>query len=378
MPSYSLGHLKNHVLLRDLAALVTQDRATTATLLAHIAEVDARRLYADAAYSSMFDYCVRELGFSEDMAAKRIRAARTARRFPAIFTGIADGRLHVTGVCLITLPLKHLRGAAAAELITAVECKTKEEIQLMLAERFPQADVATRVRAVAEPTRCVLSSQVLEPVEVQRPSSELLDCASERREDSSAPEAATPMSSAVTIPTEPAPSGRTAPLSPGRFSLQLTMSAETRGKMRRAEQLLGHAVPRGDLAQVLDRALDALIEKLERRRFGTTDSPRAARPSRSVRHVPAGVRRAVKARDGGQCTFESDSGRRCEERGDLEFDHIQPIAKGGETTVANLRLRCRAHNQLEAERAFGAGFMETKRARARLDGPSPGTTSPRA
>jgi hypothetical protein len=31
-----------------------------------------------------------------------------------------------------------------------------------------------------------------------------------------------------------------------------------------------------------------------------------------------------------------------------------------------MRLRCRAHNQYEAERAFGAGFMGRKRHRARL------------
>ncbi|MEO5988737.1 MAG: hypothetical protein ABIU54_01360, partial [Candidatus Eisenbacteria bacterium] len=48
-----------------------------------------------------------------------------------------------------------------------------------------------------------------------------------------------------------------------------------------------------------------------------------------------------------------------------EFDHIEPVAREGETTVENLRLRCRAHNQYEAERVFGAGFMERKREEAR-------------
>lgn len=148
------------------------------------------------------------------------------------------------------------------------------------------------------------------------------------------------------------------------------MSTETHDKLRRAQELLGHAIPRSDLAQVLDRALDALIEKIERRRFGATDRPRLARPSQCPRHIPASVRRAVTARDGGQCTFMSGNGRRCEERGDLEYDHVKPVAKGGETTVANLRLRCHAHNQLEAERAFGAGFMAEKREAARGQSPS--------
>ena len=61
----------------------------------------------------------------------------------------------------------------------------------------------------------------------------------------------------------------------------------------------------------------------------------------------------------------SESGRRCRERAGLEFDHIEPVARGGEATAENLRLRCAPHNQYEAERAFGADFMERKRAEAR-------------
>src|SRR6266487_4225410 len=85
MRAYSLSHLTDPELLRGLASLIAQDRVTTAALLAHLAEVDARRLYLPAAYPSMYLYCVYELGLSEDSALKRIRAARTARRFPAIF-----------------------------------------------------------------------------------------------------------------------------------------------------------------------------------------------------------------------------------------------------------------------------------------------------
>jgi hypothetical protein len=101
MQNYSLAHVRDTVLLRDLAALVSQDRVTTAMLLAHIAEVDARRLYVPAGYPSMHAYCVEELRLSEDAAKKRIQAARAARRFPALFTAVAEGRLHLAAVCLL-------------------------------------------------------------------------------------------------------------------------------------------------------------------------------------------------------------------------------------------------------------------------------------
>ena len=85
MNSYSLVHLNDSQLLRQLTILVARDRTTTAAMLAHIAEVDSRRLYLPAAYPSMFAYCVQELRLSEDAAYKRIQAARDAREFPAIF-----------------------------------------------------------------------------------------------------------------------------------------------------------------------------------------------------------------------------------------------------------------------------------------------------
>ena len=77
------------------------------------------------------------------------------------------------------------------------------------------------------------------------------------------------------------------------------------------------------------------------------------------------VRRAVWARDGGQCTFESDTGHRCACRRGVELDHVRPVAKGGESTEDNLRLRCRAHNQYTAEREFGAAFMRGRREQAK-------------
>ena len=74
MSRYSLRHLPDSALLHELRSLVSQDRATTALLIAHLGEVDARRLYAPAGYPSMFEYCVGELRFSEDIAYKRIHS----------------------------------------------------------------------------------------------------------------------------------------------------------------------------------------------------------------------------------------------------------------------------------------------------------------
>ena len=123
---------------------------------------------------------------------------------------------------------------------------------------------------------------------------------------------------------------RVAPLSPGRYAFQFTGSQDTYEKLRYAQALLGHAVPSGELAEVFDRALDALIVRLEQRKFAATSRPRPRqrRPSAGLRHVPAEVRRAVWERDGGRCTFVSAAGHRCEARARLEFDHVEPLSRG--------------------------------------------------
>jgi hypothetical protein len=116
-----------------------------------------------------------------------------------------------------------------------------------------------------------------------------------------------------------------------------------------------------EVPDVLRRALQLLVIYLEKRKVAKTDKPRPVRPSDRARTIPAQVRRAVWERDEGRCTFVSLDGHRCNARRWLEFDHAIPVAHGGKSTVGNVRLRCRTHNQLGAEISFGKVFMEAKR-----------------
>jgi 5-methylcytosine-specific restriction endonuclease McrA len=140
---------------------------------------------------------------------------------------------------------------------------------------------------------------------------------------------------------------------------------ETHDLLRQLQALLAHTVPSGDLPELLKRALKLAVQDAERRRYAATSRPTTKRGSKNPRHVPAEVRRAVVERDKAQCSFVSPSGKRCEEKRLLEFDHVHPVARGGKATVENTRLRCRAHNQYEAERSYGAGFMREKRQAAK-------------
>jgi hypothetical protein len=160
--------------------------------------------------------------------------------------------------------------------------------------------------------------------------------------------------------------------------MHITLEGSTYDKLRYAQELLAHAVPGNNAAAVIDRALDLLIVQHEKKKFGATAKPRSKpRATKSKRHIPADVKRAVRARDGDRCTFVSPSGDRCEATKLLEFDHIEPVARGGESTVDNIRQRCRVHNQYEAERAFGKRFMREKRRTARALKSAESTEEPR-
>lgn len=359
MQIYSLTHVSDTALLRDLAELVVRDRVTTATLLAHIAEVDARRLYVPAGYSSMHAYCVDELGLSEDAASKRIQAARAARQFPVLFIALAEGRLHLSAVCLLA---PHLTAQNASELIEASSHRRKSDVEDLLSLRFSlrlEAPASVRpITALSQHAPGHVGGDLLGACDDQLLPGDVGTEHSETRSE----HAPGHVEGAETLSAE---------ASPERYLVQVTIGKNTREKLRYAQALLSHAVPTGDMAQVLDRALDALISKLERRKFATTTRPRCTiarppeRPPARKRHVPAHVRRAVWERDQGQCTFVGSRGKRCTARRFLEFDHVDPVARGGRATVEGMRLRCRAHNQYEAERVFGVGFMGRKRHEAR-------------
>ena len=334
MDPYARSHLSDRSLLDSLASRLRQQRAISAELLADLAEVDARRLYVPAGYPSMFLYCVQELRLSEQAAFHRIRGARTARQYPAVFTALADGHLHLSAVVLLA---PYLTAENADELLAAAADKSKSEIERLLAERFPQPDIPAHVQQLRE-----------------------------------LPPQLSPGIVGLSSPHGPGRVGgssqrpRVTALSAERFGLQLTMSQSTHDKLRHAQELLSHQIPSGDVAEILDRALDALIEKLEKRKCARARRPRPSkRSSNNPRHIPAHVRRAVWERDQGQCTFVSEAGRRCPPRTRLEFHHVVEVARGGRASVTGVRLRCRAHNQYGAECTFGAEFMRHKREAAR-------------
>ncbi len=349
--------LPNDQLLQQVQSLVSRTNRDLAELLWHLAEVDARGLYRDEACSSMFTYCRDRLGFSEPVAFKRITAARLVRKFPAILRRVACGDLHLTALKTLA---KVLTAENHGRVLAAAAGKKTHEVEMLVASLAPKPDVPPRIRKLPDRDGTSVGRDGGRGGGGSGPP----QLAMEDERTPGTPHSPSPVAAA------PAPRpdrGTVAPLREDRFRVQFTASAELRDKLRRAEELLGPvragAGAGGDIALVVERALDQLIEVLEKRRFAKTSRPQKKKRPRKpgTRYVPRQVRREVAERDGGRCTFVDKAGRRCEERRALELHHKHAFALGGAATTGNMALICRSHNALEAERDFGSEHMERAR-----------------
>ncbi len=414
----SFAALSDSDLLATVRRLVRCESQATADLVASLAEVDARRLYLEQGFPSLFAYCVQHLHLSEGATANRIESARAARRFPIILERLRDGSLTLTAVRLLA---PHLTEENHREVLDAAHHASRDRIQHLIAELNPRPDVASLVRRL--PARKAANDQAAPPsadsaaTVARQHESGTRTAANEAASHQSVAAAPTPDGSSTSpavaagprqvesllseerfaepgfarrdVPARtapPVPRAVVMPIAPERYKVQATVGADTYRKLRRAQDLLRHKIPTGDVGAVLDEALTVLIEKLERRKLAAVKHPRKGHPAKSApetakarparpadarpttngtpaaarlqrrrrsRHIPAEVKRAVWQRDQGRCSYVSPGGQRCGQTSFLEYHHERPFADGGEATVHNLRIYCRAHNQRAGEQHFG-------------------------
>jgi 5-methylcytosine-specific restriction endonuclease McrA len=271
----------------------------------------------------------------------------------------------------------------ATELFEACSGKSYEQALELLAARFPKPNVRDLIRRL--PARSDdRAPDIGSPPEVATLADRATLAGTAASRSGSVDRAASLDSPGISPTTAhgpsaqpgplPAPTRRALePLSADRYGVHFTADAEFRELLAEVRALASHRHPGGDLMTVMKRGLEAYRRELRKERFAVGCKPRrvtraratAADSRKKTRHVPAAVTREVYARDNGCCGFVSNEGRRCGARQFLELDHVKPWAEGGETTVENLRLRCRAHNQQAARAHFGSDYIRRAVARAR-------------
>jgi len=322
------ARLSDEALLTRIKALAVRERDATVELVAHLAELDGRKTHLGEGSGSLYMYCRKELGLSEDAAWNRAATAAAVRRYPVILGWLADGSLNVTTVRIlrtVLTPENHLA------VLTEAKHRSKKEVELIEARLNPKPDVASTIRKVPVPTP-LTSPLVATPPQVAH----------------TAPPPAPPV-----VFQPPASHPVVAPLTPERYRVQFTVSKETHDKLRQVQDLLCREVPGGDPAVIFDRALDVLLREVEKKKMAASARPRPQRLTKDgSRGIPAHIRRTVWKRDAGRCAFEGRRGR-CTETRYLEWHHVLPYGHQGPPTVDNISLRCRAHDVYESELVFG-------------------------
>src|SRR5258706_1109000 len=133
-----LTGLGNSELLAGLSDLVRRCNELTGDVVAHLAELEERKLHLELGFTSTFAYCVEALGMSEGAAGRRVTGARLCRRFPEAFELVARGALHLSALCALG---PYLNPENASELFEVCRGKTRRQIEPLLAARFPRAEV---------------------------------------------------------------------------------------------------------------------------------------------------------------------------------------------------------------------------------------------
>ena len=398
----TVGALSDRELLRETRNLVRHERHLQGAVIDHLSEIEARGLYLERGFSSLFDYAVRELGYSDAAAARRIGAMRLCADQPDAREGLRDGSLTLS---------------AAAELQWAFDRQ----------RRRGSISGTAAIAPAGTPAADSAPAVPLPPAEPEPPPL-VLDAVGRQKlvEEAAGKSARQVRRMLADLDPELAPpADRVRPLGDGRYEMKATIDAECQQGLEQLRGLLSHVDPRMTLGQLVGRLVKEGLDRHDpgraprRARGGSrpadakADAPRtptpeqaqgrsaptakhAARPAGTVaapktdpdaghhaaptaesqpaverrpasttkdaaipvaatpaakscasgRAISAGVRRQVWQRDGGRCSYvDPQTGRRCNSTHLIEIDHIVPHALGGGADPGNLRLLCGAHHR---------------------------------
>ena len=248
----SIAKLSDDALLARLRKTNFESNSLLAELIVLLIEVEERRIHLAKATPSLFEFCLKELRMSEGEAYRRINAVKLVKRFPQLLDHIAQGNIHLSALVQLR---DYFTKENVDELVAAAKGRNKMHIAELVARLAPRPDVPAKLRKLPQHDKGSRMTKASKP---------LLD-----------------------------------PLSEARYRLQVTGSRQFRDKLLHARDLMMHSNPSGDLAVVVERALDELIEVLEKRIYGKLSKKPTGAAARSSSDnagaVPAPALRATKA-----------------------------------------------------------------------------------
>ena len=291
----TVGALSDRELLRETSNLVRHERHLQGAIIDHLAEIEARGLYLERGFSSLFDYAVRELGYSDAAAARRIGAMRLCADQPDAREGLRDGSLTLS---------------AAAELQWAFARQRRRGSISGTAAIAPAGSAAAGSAAQNDPAADFAPAVPLPPAEPEPPL--VLDAAGRQKlvEDAAGKSARQVRQMLVDLDPELAPpADRVRPLGDGRYELKATIDAECQQGLEQLRGLLSHVDPRMTMGQLVGRLVREALDRHDpsrpprRARSGSrpgdakTNAPRTPTPEQAQRNSAPAAKHAARPAD---------------------------------------------------------------------------------
>jgi 5-methylcytosine-specific restriction endonuclease McrA len=361
-----LSNVKDMDLVARTKSLRNAEHECLIDILQHLIETENRRLDLDLGYSSLFDYCVNYLEYSESAAGRRIQAARCSRRYPIVLEMLAKNELNLTIISQIE---RELTDENYTSILERVKGRSYREVEKVACELRPPLKFKDRVRPVCVAVKATPASNedargaacIVKKMLVQFLADEtLVDKLEEVKALLSAGNPNASFADIVEVLVNEYLE-RHSPVARQERREKKARSAEHGDAGTRA-----CAPPAGGDARKGVNGPDSRRRECEDPST-SHQAPMAARELGShtpkaqatSRHVPKALRDYIFARDGACCSFRSADGTRCTATHGLQIDHIKPFANGGESDLRNLRLLCAAHNRRAAEKTMGAHVMQS-------------------
>ncbi len=330
-----------------------------ADFLVALADFHKEMLWQELGHASLFSFLRRELRLSAGAAQYRKTAAELVQRYPEVEAALRDGLLCLSSVIEVA---KVITPENASELLPRFFGLSSRDAALVAVSIRPVDDAPSR--DLVAPLRLPAATAAVTAV-----AAPLADPAPSPAQDGPAPLAfrapeMTDCRSTPPVPAESPPRRAAAPapltiepLDAERVRLHVTVSRRFVAKLEATKDALSHARPGATAEEVLDACMDLLLAQHAKRK-GLVEKPRTNTRPPTSDAIPASVKREVWRRAGGKCEWPLECGGTCGSTLRLEFDHIVPRARGGASTIDNVRVTCRAHNQYAARLVFGDGWMD--------------------
>jgi 5-methylcytosine-specific restriction endonuclease McrA len=354
----NLKSLPDLELLSQTKSLATQERKIGIEVLHHLREIEARRLFASLGFSSLFEYCVKELGYAGGSAHRRISAMRLLREIPEYESKLQEGTVTVSSLSQLQGFLvqekrqigKVYPKEAKIELLEQIEGKSFEQTARVLAAISPEQIRPEKAKVLNE-----------EDTEIRFTADRALMAKLERLKNLMGHQAHAQTYAGLIGELADLALKKLDPLQKRDLHQKEAAPSINQAKSLPPSEVKEAKVKEAKVkeAKVKEaKVKEAKIKETEVKKMtvmGTVLEKRV----RQNRYIPEKTRRFVWQRDQGRCSFvDQKSGRSCESRHALQIDHIHPVGKGGTSEVGNLRLLCAAHNQFAAIESYGAFKMQ--------------------